>query len=597
MSWFFQFQNRCRTTAGIVFVLCICGICQAKDEPALRVGVSSFAASYEESAPIVEQTVETLREALAPRSVSVTHYSSQDLPAAIQAQQVDLFISCAGIHREQSSYGAHALATAIDAHVVNPSRAEGSVFLVLKDRQDLKALRDLQGATAAATLENSFYGHLMAKREIANAGFEPDHFFQTIDFLGSDQSQIAQAVLNQQADVGIVRTCFLEEITKQAPELGAKFRVLNEKKNDGEEFACKRSTPLYPNWTLAAVAGEDTGTLKRVMQAVLAMQPTENGLSWGIGTDFSEVDALLRDLALGPYAFLKEWSLRVFLARYWKWIAAVLVLIAALFLHGWRADYLVKKKTADLNEALIREKALKEETDKAHHEGHDLQRVGIVSLLSNMFAHELRQPLTTIRVRAYAVARLQEAGDLTTQRLHENLRLIQEQSQKANEIVENVRTYARGQNARVERVRLRTILDKALESFKFTSIKPPDLRIEVTHFQDVDIEANPLEMELVFYNLIKNAAEALMDVTKAEIHISNAVEPDKVTVSISDNGKALTDEEFAKVQSTAHTTKSQGTGLGLLLIRSLLDGHGHRLVLRRQPEGGLKAEVVLMRNL
>lgn len=50
--------------------LATCSVaCLAKDEPALRVGVSSFAANYDESSPIVEQTVETLRKALFPRSV------------------------------------------------------------------------------------------------------------------------------------------------------------------------------------------------------------------------------------------------------------------------------------------------------------------------------------------------------------------------------------------------------------------------------------------------------------------------------------------------------------------------------------------------
>lgn len=45
--------------------LATCSVaCLAKDEPALRVGVSSFAANYDESSPIVEQTVETLRKAL-----------------------------------------------------------------------------------------------------------------------------------------------------------------------------------------------------------------------------------------------------------------------------------------------------------------------------------------------------------------------------------------------------------------------------------------------------------------------------------------------------------------------------------------------------
>lgn len=228
--------------------LATCSVaCLAKDEPALRVGVSSFAANYDESSPIVEQTVETLRKALFPRSVSVTNYSSQDLPLAIQGQQVDLFISCAGIHREQSTHGAHALATAIGPHVTDPSRAEGSVFLVLKEHNSkFQSLRDLKGSVAAATYENSFYGHLMAKREIANAGFDPDDFFKKVRFLGSDQMQIAQAVLNRQADVGIIRTCFLEELSKQFPDLGSRFWVLNEKENATVEFSCKRSTPYIP---------------------------------------------------------------------------------------------------------------------------------------------------------------------------------------------------------------------------------------------------------------------------------------------------------------------------------------------------------------
>ncbi|MGN1149553.1 MAG: ATP-binding protein, partial [Sutterella sp.] len=109
-------------------------------------------------------------------------------------------------------------------------------------------------------------------------------------------------------------------------------------------------------------------------------------------------------------------------------------------------------------------------------------------------------------------------------------------------------------------------------------------------------EANPLEIELIAVNLIRNAADAVADVDSPSISVSLTGSWNECCLTVSDNGPPVSDELFAAiVQQSARTTKEKGLGLGLSIIRSLTEDMGGHVVFSRSEGGGLAVAVILRR--
>ena len=92
-----------------------------------------------------------------------------------------------------------------------------------------------------------------------------------------------------------------------------------------------------------------------------------------------------------------------------------------------------------------------------------------------------------------------------------------------------------------------------------------------------DILADRVQLQQVFMNLMLNAIEAMKD-TGGELTIRSRVNPEgQLVISISDTGVGLPAENADRIFDAFHTTKPQGTGMGLAITRSIVESHGGRI--------------------
>ena len=101
------------------------------------------------------------------------------------------------------------------------------------------------------------------------------------------------------------------------------------------------------------------------------------------------------------------------------------------------------------------------------------------------------------------------------------------------------------------------------------------------------------QMEQVFFNLLKNALEAMKDGGRIEIAVGS--DDNDVSVAIRDSGEGMTPEQLAHLFEPYRTTKASGTGLGLMVSSRIVRDHGGTIAAESSPGGGTSFTVRLPR--
>ena len=541
---------------------------------------------------IVPASVAALRQYFGEDRVRVTHLSLTELADAIRRGEVDVFLSSAGFYRRLADEGVKSLVSAVSLSYPDPNHGDGTAIVTAADRTDIETLKDVKGGVLATSTPTAFTGLLVPYGEMMKQGFKVDGFFSETLYLGDDDAMETAPghLLDGTADVAFLRLCFLEEWLERHPEHAGKFKVINRKDGPGE--VCARSTALYPTWTVATTKVTDPRVSRSVTQALLALKPTgSNGIYWGVATDYSSVDKLFRDTRTGPYAYLNTWSFKRFIAEYWHWLMLATVLVAGLILHSVRVTQLVHKRTAALRRSLAELQVLKEEAQGAAQRIERLERAGVVAQLSVIFAHEMRQPLGAISLYSLGLRRMLGNGSTDTARMTDVIDRLDRQTERANEIVARVRSYAKAEQPTRVLVSLREQVDRAAADLKTTGRYRTALRVVVT--DEPVVTADPLEMELVALNLMKNALEASDAAGGAgEVVVTLSEEDERAIITVADDGGG-TRETVERLNRGLGSTKAEGLGLGLSIVRGILEAYGGRLAFSARRQGGLVARVTV----
>lgn len=160
---------------------------------------------------------------------------------------------------------------------------------------------------------------------------------------------------------------------------------------------CLHSTRAYPNNTFAATYKVDPELAREMTLALLSMKPEKDGQAWSIATDFKPVDDLYRSLKVGPYGYLREWSVKRVLTEFWPAFLIVILGIIGLVVHSWRAQKLVDRATTRLLAAEESRRRTLEKSRELAEKIETQQKINLVGQLSSMFAHEMNQPLAACK--------------------------------------------------------------------------------------------------------------------------------------------------------------------------------------------------------
>lgn len=253
-------------------------------------------------------------------------------------------------------------------------------------------------------------------------------------------------------------------------------------------------------------------------------------------------------------------------------IAAVLVNTLAAAIRTQSARY---KTTAE--QLTVANQSLR----KAEAAMRRSERLAALGQLSAGLAHELRNPLGSIKGSADLLARSASQNNPMAKELAE---IISEEVDRTNSLVTRFLDFARPLEPRRETADITKVIDRAVARAKVHVIRNYSTSIP-------PIAIDPELMEQVFLNLLTNAAQA--SPPGAAITIRTRDTNDQAEVSVIDQGCGIPRDKIETIFNPFVTTKQNGVGLGLAIVAKIVDGHGGKMAVESEPGKGSTFSVLL----
>ena len=219
------------------------------------------------------------------------------------------------------------------------------------------------------------------------------------------------------------------------------------------------------------------------------------------------------------------------------------------------------------------------------------ERLAAMGAMIGGVAHELNNPLTSI----LGVSELLQDTE-TNETSRKQLAMLQQQTRRAAEIVQNLTYFARPPAPGKSRINLTEVVERTLNLHAY-SLRKNNITVDFLKEQGVPYAlGDPHQLMQVFLNLILNAEQAIREVRdKGTLRIRMGRGENSVWVSFHDDGPGISKENLASIFDPFYTTKrpGRGTGLGLSICKSVMKEHSGSVEAANSPESGAVFTVTL----
>ncbi|MGI9422020.1 MAG: sensor histidine kinase [Hyphomicrobiaceae bacterium] len=299
-------------------------------------------------------------------------------------------------------------------------------------------------------------------------------------------------------------------------------------------------------------------------------------------------------------------SLYVFVA----YLASLLLLVATIIFFMKRADRILQAQSQKLSANYERLRANEEELTRAHGElktanrdlskniaaleqaQHEIIEKGKLAQLGQLtatVAHEIRNPLGSVRTAAYL---LQRKIDVEQLGVSKQFKRIEDGVKRCDSIISQLLSFARRDTLNLQSTDvnawIRSVVATERESV------PGIVTLQENYDPDIrEIQIDPDQLQRVIVNLISNASEAMVGRDGTEVSteapvivISTALNDGNIEIAVKDNGPGITPENLEKIRQPLFTTKSFGVGLGIPAVEKILQFHGGGLRIETEVDHG-----------
>lgn len=223
------------------------------------------------------------------------------------------------------------------------------------------------------------------------------------------------------------------------------------------------------------------------------------------------------------------------------------------------------------------------------------ERVAAWRELARRLAHELKNPLFPLQLTVENLLHAREQGQPQfDETFRESAATLLAEISNLKNIVARFSDFSRMPAPQFQPVNVKELLESVAKLHQAQLAKAAiECRIEVSG--EESISADPDLLHRALSNLVLNAIEAMPN--GGELTLRGEPRADSIRIAVSDTGSGLTQQETANLFTPYYTTKSQGTGLGLAVVQSIVSDHGGRISVMSDPGRGATFMIDLLRDV
>ncbi|MBK8258179.1 MAG: two-component sensor histidine kinase [Polyangiaceae bacterium] len=216
----------------------------------------------------------------------------------------------------------------------------------------------------------------------------------------------------------------------------------------------------------------------------------------------------------------------------------------------------------------------------------EAERLAVLGRLAAALAHEIRNPLGSI---AGSIELLRTGGTLSEQD-QQLCGIIQRETQRLTDLMNDMLDLSRPRVPSKERFDLTAVAREVVE-LAARSGRGTDVRVVYTGPDHAEITADPAQMRQVLWNLVRNAIQASSAGDEVGVHIDVT---DKTTIlSISDRGPGIAPSARDRLFDAFFTTRSHGVGIGLAVVKRIVDDHAFTVEVDTDQDRGTTFRVII----
>ncbi|WP_100643483.1 sensor histidine kinase [Alteromonas facilis] len=207
------------------------------------------------------------------------------------------------------------------------------------------------------------------------------------------------------------------------------------------------------------------------------------------------------------------------------------------------------------------------------------QEVAVWKKVIRIISHELNNSLGPISSMLHSGRILTQRNE--DERLERVFATIEDRISHLSDFVQGYGKFAKLPPPKLHAIDWTALLDQLAEQWPFQR----DIA------DNIDLQADPIQLEQMLINLLKNAHESGSDPN--DVSISAQQRASHVIIEVHDRGKGMSEKVLGQALIPFYSTKASGSGLGLALSREITDAHQGTISLQNRSDGGIKVRIVL----
>jgi nitrogen fixation/metabolism regulation signal transduction histidine kinase len=210
--------------------------------------------------------------------------------------------------------------------------------------------------------------------------------------------------------------------------------------------------------------------------------------------------------------------------------------------------------------------------------------------VARQVSHEIKNPLTPIQLALYRVRQRLGEAFLGQEAVQESFQSIEEELASLRHLADEFSEFARLPRAELKPDHLNDIIQLTARLHE-GSARNVHVKLDLA-FDLPERQLDREQIKRLLNNLIKNAIEAASH-KPCEITISTRKDAGRVRMIFSDNGPGLTPEMMGKIFTPNFTTKRSGSGLGLVMVKRIVEEHGGMITVESAAAKGTRFSIVI----